>query len=72
MAMAGSSCCEMRSTDTSMPPALASQPENNGLSSHLALTATLFAVPVGGAALVQPAEAPPGAPASGRSSTLRI
>ncbi|HMG84143.1 MAG TPA: hypothetical protein VK574_00280 [Terracidiphilus sp.] len=65
-------CCKMRSTDTSLPPALASQPESNGLSSQIVVAAILVPAPVNGAALTPSAKTPPGEPASGRSSILRI
>ncbi len=66
------SCCKMRSTDTNMPPALASHPESTNLSSHLVVASILMPALVNDAALVTLAETPPGAPACGRSSILRI
>ena len=66
------SCCKMRSTDPNVPPALALHPENSGLSSQLAVAAILMPAPANIVALVTSAEPPPGAPASGRSSILRI
>lgn len=66
------SCCKMRATDTSMPPALASQPESNGVLAHVVVPVTFIPDPVNGSAFASSAEAPPGTPASGRPSILRI
>jgi hypothetical protein len=66
------SCCKMRSTDTSMPPALATQPQCNGLTSQIVVAAILMPAPVNAAAPIPSSETPPGAPASNRSSILRI
>jgi hypothetical protein len=66
------SCCKMRSTDTNMPPALVSHPESDSSLSQLVVAAILMPAPVNDAALVTSAETPPGAPACGRSSILRI
>jgi hypothetical protein len=71
MAMADS-CCKMRSTDPSMPPALATQPQCNVLTSQIVVAAILMPASVNGTALVPSSETPPGAPAWGRSSILRI
>jgi hypothetical protein len=71
MAMADT-CCKMRSTDQSMPPALATQPPSNGLTSQIVVSAILMPAPVSGAALTTLVETPPRSPASGRSSILRI
>lgn len=72
MATAGSACCKIRSTDTRIPPALVSQPENDCLSSQLVLTAILLPAPISDAAFVPPGESPTTASASARSSILRI
>jgi hypothetical protein len=64
------SCCKMRSTDTSMPPALATQP--HGLTSQIVVAAILMPAPVNAVAPIPSSETPPGAPASDRSSILRI
>jgi hypothetical protein len=71
MAMADT-CCKMRSTDPGMPPALALHPGSNVLSSHPVAAAILMPAPANDATLTTLAETPPGAPASGRSSILRI
>jgi hypothetical protein len=71
MTMANS-CCKMRATDTSMPPALASQPESNGVLAHVVAPAVLMPAAVYGSALAPSGETPPGAPPAGRSSILRI
>jgi hypothetical protein len=72
MATASPSCCNMRSTDTTVPPALASQPESNGLSFPLAVTAILTPVATSRSVLTSSTEEPPGDPVSYRFSILRI
>jgi hypothetical protein len=71
MAMADT-CCKMRSTDPGMPPALASHPGSNVLSSHLVVAAILMPAPANDGAVTAFAETPPRAPATDRSSILRI
>lgn len=67
------SCCKMRATDTNMPPALASQPESNGVLAHVFAPAILMPAAVNGSAFAPSGETPPASPPpSGRSSILRI
>lgn len=67
------SCCKMRATDTNMPPALASQPESNGVLAHVVAPAILMPAAVNDSAFAPSGETPPASPPpSGRSSILRI